>query len=262
MKEKTSLRNTLKYEGKKKKKEKEKEKEKKEFVEKEEKEFVEKGKKANQDNATNFTLLWESIKKNYIFFFVVCFCLYKFKQNKKYTSSYIQLFLSFLAITWIGHFAHFASHNIHFLEIYKKSGSLFTQNKVIDSVATNILSFLDFHDTTHHDSSINKEWKNIFYEFVNNLITQGIGLILFIKFIDIRVVILWAFMYATVHNINYLFIKPSTHQDHHFYPNTNYGIDFSDIIFNTKHNVHDIEEHNHAAFNLLVIVYIISYFTE
>lgn len=243
-----------------------KKEEKEKKVEKEIKEIkeikVEKEIKENQDNTTNFTLLWESIKKNYFFFIVLFFCLYKLKQNKKYTSSYIQLFLSFLAIVWIGHFAHFVSHHIHFTDVYKKSGCLFTQNTVLDSVVTNLLSFLDFHDTTHHESSVNKEWKNIFYEFVNNLITQGIGLILFMKFIDIRVVILWAFMYATVHNVNYLFIKPSTHRDHHFYPNTNYGIDFSDIIFNTKYNVHDIEEHNHAGFNLLVIVYIISYFTE
>ena len=233
-----------------------KEEEKVEEVKEEEKVELEEREKST------YNLLCESMKKNYIFFLALLFCLYKFKQNKKYTSSYIQLFLSFLAIAGIGHFAHFASHHVKFTTIYKNSDNLFTQNKYLDNIITWFCSFLDFHDTTHHDTSVNKEWQNIIYEILNNLLTQGIGLVLFIKMIDIRVIILWAFMYATVHNINYLFVKPSTHSDHHLNCTTNYGIDFTDIIFNTKYNIHDVEEHNHAAINLLLVAYIIAYFTE
>ena len=91
---------------------------------------------------------------------------------------------------------------------------------------------------------------------------QGFSIVILIKTMDIRVILLWAFMYATIHNINYLYIKPSTHQGHHLNSHTNYGIDYMDIILNTKSDFNDIETHNHAAINLLVITYIITYVTE
>jgi sterol desaturase/sphingolipid hydroxylase (fatty acid hydroxylase superfamily) len=91
---------------------------------------------------------------------------------------------------------------------------------------------------------------------------QGLGVVLIIKLIDIRVLLLWAFMYATVHNINYVFIKPTTHKDHHVNNHTNYGLDVVDILLNTKYDYNDIEVHNHVAINLILITYVICYFTE
>jgi hypothetical protein len=208
--------------------------------------------------------LFQSIKQNYIYFIAVFFCLYKFKQNKKYNSSYIQLFGSFIAIATIGHITHLISHHINCTELYKNLNldNLVTRNYYSNKILNFICNFLDFHDQTHHDLDVNKQFKNIVYEFCNNLVTQGLAIALFIKFMDIRVILLWAFMYASVHNINYLYVKPSTHRDHHINPHTNYGIDFMDIILNTKYDWNDIEEHNHMAINLLIISYVISYFTE
>jgi sterol desaturase/sphingolipid hydroxylase (fatty acid hydroxylase superfamily) len=91
---------------------------------------------------------------------------------------------------------------------------------------------------------------------------QGLGVVFIIKLIDIRVLLLWAFMYATVHNINYLYVKPTTHKDHHVNHHTNYGLDFVDILLNTKYDYNDVEQHNHAAINLILITYVICYFTE
>jgi hypothetical protein len=211
---------------------------------------------------TQLKILWKSISGNYIFFLVLFFCLYKFTQNKKYNSSYIQLILSFLVVSFIGHFSHYISHHINFEKFYNNCDNILTRNKYTNKIIENFFYFLDFHDKTHHDTSINKQMYNIFFEFINNVVTQGVGIILFIKLIDIRVILLWAFMYSTIHNINYLFISPTTHRDHHLNSHTNYGIDYVDILLNTKYDWNDIETHNHGAFNLLIITYIIMYFTE
>lgn len=228
-------------------------------VKKRKKDVRKKKKDKPQDKQVN--ILFESIKKNYIYFLSLFFCLYKFKQNKKYDSSYIKLIFSFIIISIIGYFSHYVSHHINFAELYATYDNILTRNNTINNISTNICSFLDFHDVTHHDTSINKQIKNIIYEFLNNIVMQGVGLVIFIKLMDIRVIILWAFMYATIHNINYLFVKPTTHSDHHLNPHTNYGIDFVDIMFNTKYDWNDIETHNHGAINLLIITYVICYFT-
>ena len=75
-----------------------------------------------------------------------------------------------------------------------------------------------------------------------------------------RVILLWALMYATAHNINYLFLKPTVHRDHHLHEDTNYGLDIADIIFDTKYDLTDIEDYNHISINLIVITAIMVYF--
>jgi len=205
--------------------------------------------------------LWESISKNYLFFIAILFSLYLFKQSKNNKSSYIQLFSSFLTISTIGHLTHYISHRIDFKQVYMFKENILTRNPYTNQLLTYSLDFWEFHHKKHHDLSINKQIKYIIYEFVNNVFTQGLLLVLLIKWMDIRVIILWAFFYATIHNINYVYIKPTTHRDHHVDDNTNFGIDFLDILFNTKYDWEDIEVHNHGAINVLIITFIILYFT-
>ena len=165
----------------------------------------------------------------------------------------------------MGHITHRLSHNLHFLDIYNRHKKN-NMNGYVDAILTKVFNLLDFHRITHHDTSINKEPANICYEFLNNFLTQGGGLILFIwfynRFIDTRVVLLWALMYATAHNINYLFIKPTVHRDHHLHEETNYGLDIADIVFDTKHDLNDVEDHNHMSINLIIITLVIAYFTH
>ena len=215
----------------------------------------------NQNYDLQMNALFRSISNNYIFFITLFYCLYKFKQNPKYKSSYIQLLFSFITVSITGYFVHFISHHINFTNYHKENKNILTMNSYTNYIIKFICNFFDFHDITHHDTSINKQILNIIYEFFNNVVMQGLGLVIFIKMLDLRVVLLWAFMYATIHNINYLFIKPSTHRDHHINNKTNYGIDYCDILFNTKYEWNDIETHNHGAINLLVVTYIIMYFT-
>jgi len=67
-------------------------------------------------------------------------------------------------------------------------------------------------------------------------------------------------MYASGHIINYSFIEPSTHRDHHMNEKTNYGLDLYDIIFGSKFNWNDIENYNHVAINTIIFTSLIIYF--
>lgn len=216
----------------------------------------------NKNNQLQLSALWKSITGNYLFYIALFFCMYKFKQSVRYTSSYFILVLSFIFASFQGYLSHYVSHHINFTDFYKTCDNILTRNKCINSCLNTCVDFLDFHDKIHHDTGINKQILNIFYEFLNNVYMQGLGVVLIIKFIDIRVLILWAFMYATVHNINYLYFKPTTHKDHHLDHRTNYGLDFVDIILNTKYDYNDVEVHNHAGINLILIAYVICYFTD
>jgi hypothetical protein len=209
----------------------------------------------------------KSIKTNKWFYFTlfICFSMFKFQDFivSSKPSSYTGFVFSFIFILLFGHIMHRLSHNIDFTQVYNhhKKGNM---NAQVDSVLIKVCDFLDFHRKTHHDSSINKKPINIFYEFINNFITQGGGLVLFSWFcnrcIDMRIILLWALMYATAHNINYMIMKPSVHRDHHLHEDTNYGLDVADIIFDTKYDLNDIENYNHISINLIVITLIIIFF--
>ena len=216
--------------------------------------------KNKQHKDVLYSAFTKSIKTNKWFYFTIFLCFYIFKLQDNFSqskpSSYIGLSFSFIFIMLFGHIVHRMSHNIHFTQVYHnhKKGNM---NKHVDSVLTNVCNFLDFHRTTHHDSDVNKKIINICYEFINNFLTQGGILIIFIwfcnKYIDMRVIFLWALMYATAHNINYMLIKPTVHRDHHLHEDTNYGLDIADIIFDTKYDLNDIEDYNHISINLIVI---------
>lgn len=225
----------------------------------------------NKDKLNN--AFKDSIIKNKWFYLTlfICFSIFKLHDvispnqspSPSSSSSYFTFIFSFIFILIFGHITHRLSHNIDFTKVYNnnKKGNM---NVHVDSLLSNVCSFLDFHRKTHHDSDVNKKPINIFYEFMNNFLTQGGIFIIFIwfcnTFIDMRVILLWALMYASAHNINYMFIKPTVHKDHHLHEDTNYGLDIADIIFDTKYDLNDIEDHNHISINLIIITFIITYF--
>lgn len=210
-------------------------------------------------------LLSKSLSKNILFYSIILLCLYLLSKNGVFSLSFLRNIVTLLFISMFGYFIHFASHHIDIRSMYSRVDNIFTRNENIRKMANMLLDIYDFHDKTHHDIEINKEPMNIFYEFTMNVYTQGVGLIVFIecmKMLDYRVIILWAFLYATVHNINYIYLSPSTHRDHHIDPSTNYGIDTMDILFNSKYDKSDIEDLNHASINLILITCGIIYFTK
>lgn len=207
-----------------------------------------------------------SIWKNKYFYVISLFCCFVlanieidkndsiYKKGYLYSRSIASLGFAMLA----GHTIHWLSHHVNCRDYLDSCDNIITNNKYIRSILNIYADIIDFHDTTHHDSSVNKKWENIMYEFINNFLTQSVLIVWLIQQLDFKVILLWGLMYATVHNINYLVIKPVTHMQHHVKSTTNYGIDVTDILFNTKYNWKHIESHNHAGINLLVITAIIT----
>lgn len=230
----------------------------------------------NHKDALNVAFI-KSITTNKWFYFTlfICFSIFKLQDLlvlssesssqplSMSSSSYTGLIFSFIFILIFGHITHRLSHNMNFTQVYHKHKKD-NINEHVDSILIKLCTFLDFHRTTHHDTSINKNPINIFNEFINNFLTQGGILIIFVWFcnhcIDMRIILLWALMYASAHNINYMFLKPTVHRDHHLHEDTNYGLDIADIIFDTKYDLNDIEDHNHISINLIIITLIITSF--
>ena len=217
-------------------------------------------------NEIKMSALQKSIKINYIFFIGLIGCIYVLSRDKTSNKSLFITTISFLFASIIGYLFHAESHRmVPAQELYNNSDSLVKKNKILNWIAIKICKFIDFHPIIHHNTNINKQWKNILYEFINNLFTQGILMVIAIKllnYLDLRVIILWAFLYATVHNINFFYINPTTHRDHHIDDTTNFGLDTYDIIFDTKYNWDDIENFNHGTINLIILTVIVLYFSK
>ena len=220
-------------------------------------------KKMNVETDVQLVAIYKSITQNYIFYIVLLCCLVAFtKYTTHNRSCFILSLCSIVFVTFYGYMVHLLSHYMqtNVSNLYKTYSNIFTRNKYINWMALKMLDFGEFHAKTHHNSDINKQFTNIALEFINNAVTQGIILIV-IKYIlgliDNRVIVLWALFYATVHNINYLVVKPSTHTEHHIDSKTNYGIDIWDIIIGSKYDWNNIETHNHTAINLIVITAVI-----
>ena len=201
-------------------------------------------------------MLYMHFVKNIPYYIVLLICLYLLSGKTTYSFKFIFCIISWIFIGILGYFTHVIAHILDLRKIYNNFDNVFTRNPYFNKCMDTILKIYEYHDKTHHDFDVNKQYQNIFYEFITNIYTQGIAFILFVEFVKLinyKVVLLWCFMYATVHNINYNIIQPSVHRDHHINCHTNYGIDVMDILFNTKYDKNDIENFNHAAINLVII---------
>ena len=205
--------------------------------------------------------LLKSITLNWFFYVSLIACCYYISIHTHYT--FKQSILSIIFISMIGYFTHMSGHYISTLKMYEANNNYFTNNSVLDCIARHLCYFMDFHDTTHHDSDINKQPLNVFYEFMNNFILQG-GLIAFLSWSATNYclpsIILWALMYATVHNINYILMPPKTHQNHHENKHSSYGLDIWDILFNTKADPDEVEVYNHMSINMILLTLGIVYY--
>jgi len=215
-------------------------------------------KKMSVETDIQLFAIYKSIKQNFPFYIVLILCLYTFTTCTYNKSNSILVLISMVVVSFCGYAVHLVSHylGLTMSEMYKSYDNIFTRNKYINWLAIKAIDFGEFHAKTHHDTDVNKSVKNISLEIINNIVTQG-GALIILKFLlgllDNRVILLWALFYATVHNINYNIVHPKTHQEHHINDKTNYGIDIWDIIVGSKYNWDNIETHNHAAINLIVI---------
>jgi hypothetical protein len=208
----------------------------------------------------NETLL-KSLKTNKYFYAALIVTIMLYCKTKK--KPIVLSLLSFILMTFLGYLAHMISHQVNMNQIYEKleNKNFFMTNKYTKKLIKKTCDFMDFHDSIHHDTEINKQPANIFYEVVNNFLIQG-GLVYAVyiasRYIEPEMFLLWAFMYTTIHHINYPLIGSKEHREHHENKFTNYGLDIWDVIFNTKPKEGGTpEDFNHIIFNLIIGVAIL-----
>jgi hypothetical protein len=214
----------------------------------------------------------KSFKINRVFWITMMICVFvlSYKKGSCYVNNFCYVgfgIFSLIVVMLCGWKIHFWSHHMNAHDIYCDIMREFFHrhecdfNKY-DRFMLNILLYVcDFHDKIHHDSSINKKWYNLIIEFLSNIYMEGgFLIILFYMFpnypFNLKIFFLWACLYASVHVINYDYLHPQAHKEHHIDPRTNFGIDTLDILFNTKfkmNSIRDIENYNHASINLVLI---------
>ena len=203
--------------------------------------------------------LKQNLYKNSPFYIVLLVCLFVLSRKSKNKSSFIALFISFLIASFYGYLVHIISHMYEFTKVYNRAPTLFKRISILNWLLKKFTYIADFHQITHHNSEINKKYRNLFLEAINNFLMQG-GLIVIIgtiyNLLDWRVFIMWGVFYASVHIINYSIVEPVVHKDHHMNITSNYGIDAYDIIMGTKYNWTDIEEYNHYSINIIILTII------
>jgi len=209
-------------------------------------------------------MLVESITHNYIFYLSVLACAFTIAKFSK--SSFILAVVSLVYVSFIGYVSHAFVHNFNYTNALKENSGhpLLVKYPKLVPYLEKLCYYMDFHEETHHDTTINRQIPNLLTEFVLNFLTQG-GLfmlvILFCRYVNIYIVLLWALAYCTVHNINYDYIRPAAHQYHHQNKHTNYGIDVWDVLFQTKHpEDKTVEDINHYSINMIISTAIICLF--
>ena len=200
--------------------------------------------------------LIKSITSNYIFYITTFICLFIISRYSK--RSYLFTIFTFILASYSGYVVHYISHACNIEKEYLKINNYITNNKYLNKIAIFFCKLLDFHDITHHDSSVNKTPKNIMYEFLLNFVTQGaFGIIIYYitKKLNGYIFLLWGLLYCTIHIINYSIVPSKVHMKHHLDKTSNYGIDIWDILFGTKYNddPNEIESINHYSINLIIL---------
>jgi len=119
------------------------------------------------------------------------------------------------------------------------------------------------HNPIYHDSSIVFIIEALLDFFVFGgfiLIFFGIQLEKFLgfKIFNHYIILFWALFYTSYHLLNYHYIKPDAHKQHHITNGiNNYGPEWFDILFHTKTDNTEFENLNSGIPNLIVIAIII-----
>lgn len=233
-------------------------------------------------------MLFKSLKSNYLL--TICIIIQVFALSILYPSNpQVGIFgnvifgiITFIISIVVGYYVHVFSHILDYEEIYlyicnssNIFGTLFRKMpKPIKWIFDKFVYLLDFHDKIHHNTNINKQWQNVIIEFLMNIYTEGVLLIILFKILNVGIQIrgqilkfnypilfAWSILYSTIHNINYNIITPICHIQHHLNEKTNYGIDFMDILFGSKYD--DVpEEMNHASLNVILILLFIIFIKD
>ena len=227
----------------------------------------------------NSQYIVESLSINLPYWITMGICIYILTKYSTKNYTFVEGIISFLIAIYSGYSVHYTSHTYDFGKIYQNSTNpIILYLKSFENINYFIENFIlyvfDFHDKIHHDSTINKKPHLIFIEFIQNLITTGGLLAWFVYISNFHLsfnnttfrfnpasFLLWGMIYATVHNINFLFHENEQHVKHHIDPCTNYALDIVDIIFDTKYDLENIENFNwDGCVNGIIITALMIYF--
>ena len=214
--------------------------------------------------------IFESLIKNWIWYISIIISCVIINIDNLNVKAILKSIGSTIFIIYSGWIIHYISHKINFKSWFNKSkNNIFKHFKATENSINYFCDILDFHNVYHHNSNINKQPKLLLYEFLNNIFSQGILVLIsficfnkIIKNFDYSLCFLWGLAYASIHIFNYNIKNSKVHEDHHLDSNINYGIDIIDIILGTKKNYDDIEEHNHYAINFIIISILIFLFNN
>jgi len=174
-------------------------------------------------------------------------------------------YLTFILVWFSGYIVHLISHNIDFEDLYEHTYNITSKyiqnqnnninnntyiNRIILNIDNYIRIFLrytfDFHSKIHHVSEINKKPLYILLEVIQNILSQGGYILIFLiifkiriisnnKTIDINkyIIVLWISIYLYIHHIFYNISNTKEHEIHH--KNPDYNLDavcIFDILLN------------------------------
>lgn len=174
---------------------------------------------------------------------------------------FIITLLTFVGVSMLGYITHAISHLPEVIKLYDIAYNRLnscTTSPYLKYILDQGYWFINFHETVHHDTTVNKWAHNVINEFVGNFLFQA-GWFILLRWIltqvDVYAILVWGLLYSTVHNVNYLIYPSEVHMLHHVDKHTNYGIDIWDIIYGTKYagNTSDIENINHYAINMTIL---------
>ena len=82
----------------------------------------------------------------------------------------------------------------------------------------------------------------------------------FLNLINLELFVLWGLVYATVHLINFKFIKSASHEEHHKNYIKNIQDDFLlvDTLFDSKYDDY-LENVNHYSVNIILTTCLLKY---
>ena len=215
----------------------------------------------------------DSILGNWPFWTVCLVCLSTIAYSQ--SVPYLDVVVTFVASMYLGYDLHRKTHERNITALYDGLNS-----PILDYVKTHMpwleaglkwfVYHCDFHDKIHHDSKINKRPYNVMVEVYQNLLSEGLIAAALCCWLrptitiggrafspHVPTIVFWALLYTSVHNINYEILRPQEHINHHLHPQTNFGIDLMDILFDTKYEQEGFEIMHHAVPNIVVITALI-----
>jgi hypothetical protein len=197
-------------------------------------------------------MLATTVRMNWVYFVALVACCLAFGDSLWHSAA---LLAAFFGAGIVGYFIHMFSHSFSFHDNYNATPNVFREIGWLQKPIRAAIWFFDYHHIYHHDSDVNKKPLYVAAEFVNNLWMEGLEIVAFLllaKFIPLESILVWAFVYATVHHINYVLKPCIQHIRHHRRPRTNYGYDIYDILFGSKYDMGSFENYNDTAINLVV----------